>query len=61
MGKSCLAEVYQKLGRQADAEAMLRDIPQALHWLEIALHQRDSELSERFLQWAPESPIFSLR
>jgi TolB-like protein/tetratricopeptide (TPR) repeat protein len=68
MGKSCLAEVYQKLGRQADAEAMLQsvkasvgdagalgfagiyaqwgDIPQALHWLEVALHQRDSELAE---------------
>jgi serine/threonine-protein kinase len=22
------------------------DIPQALHWLEVALHQRDSELAE---------------
>jgi hypothetical protein len=60
--------VYRKLGRQADAEAMLQklrpavgddgayefaciyaqwgDIPQALHWLEIALRQRSSELSE---------------
>jgi TolB-like protein/Flp pilus assembly protein TadD len=68
VGQSCLAMVYRKLGRQADAEAMLQrlrtsvgddgaysfaciyaqwgDIPQALHWLEIALRQRDSDLSE---------------
>jgi hypothetical protein len=63
----CLALVYRKLGRQADAEAMLEkfrtsvgddsaydfasiyaqwgDTLQALHWLEIALRQRDPGLS----------------
>jgi tetratricopeptide (TPR) repeat protein len=68
VGQGCLAVVYRKLGRQADAEAMLQklksdlgddgaydfaciyaqwgDIPQAVHWLEIALRQRDSGLSE---------------
>jgi tetratricopeptide (TPR) repeat protein len=64
----CLALVFRKLGRQADAEAVLQtlmtsagddgayaftciyaqwgDIPQALHWLEIAVRHRDSDLSE---------------
>jgi serine/threonine-protein kinase len=68
LGQSCLAMVYRKLGRQAEAEAMLQsirtsegdagaydyariysqwgDIPQALHWLEIALRQRDADLDE---------------
>ena len=68
LGQSCLAMVYRKLGRQADAEAMLQsirtsvgdagaydfariyaqwgDTPRALHWLEIALRQRDADLSE---------------
>jgi len=68
MGQGCLAVVYRKLGRQADAEAMFQrvrtsegdhgafdfaciyaqwgDIPQALHWLEVALRLRDSDLSE---------------
>jgi TolB-like protein/Flp pilus assembly protein TadD len=67
MGQGCLAVVYRKLGRQADAEAMLHrvmssegdegaydfaciytqwgDIPQALHWLEIALRRRDPDLA----------------
>jgi TolB-like protein/Flp pilus assembly protein TadD len=67
MGQGCLAVVYRKLGRAADAEAMLHrvmssegdegaydfaciyaqwgDIPQALHWLEIALRQRDPDLA----------------
>ena len=66
-GQRCLAVVYRKLGRQADAEAMLQrvrtaigddgaydfaciyaqwgDTPQALHWLEIALRQRDPDLA----------------
>ena len=66
-GQMCLALVYRKLGRQADAEAMLEkfrtsvgddsaydfasiyaqwgDTLQALHWLEIALRQRDPGLS----------------
>ena len=68
LGQSCLAMVYRKLGRQAEAEAMLQsimtsegdagaydyariyaqwgDTPQALHWLEIALRQRDADLGE---------------
>jgi TolB-like protein/Flp pilus assembly protein TadD len=68
LGQSCLAMVYRKLGRQAEAEAMLQsirtsegdagaydyariyaqwgDTPQALHWLEIALRQRDAGLGE---------------
>jgi serine/threonine-protein kinase len=67
MGQGCLAMVYRKLGRDVDAEAMLKkvsssigentaydvatiyaqwgDIPQALHWLEIAVRRRYSELS----------------
>jgi TolB-like protein/Tfp pilus assembly protein PilF len=67
MGQGCLAVVYRKLGRKADAEAMFHrvmssegdegaydfaciyaqwgDIPRALHWLEIALRQRDHDLA----------------